>query len=254
MKANAGGEPAVFVLTVTNEEYALIGGNLMRARQFLTALRATSDARDQKVIREALTLAAIVSYCRPFKTSRDAEGQKRPWIPPELIKDLPEQCQRTHNRCVRARNQAWAHTDWAAHTPRSCEERGEFPSVLSRNPWVPMSPPEIDEFESLLREVDVRVHLRWLDAFGRDHPTHRRALRQLMTDAPRLSQIGHPVAAASRPISKLRPARCFSHVSRSQLLSARRPRRPLSTSPPPHHPSAAERRQPHCLFPPAHLG
>jgi len=157
MRSVNDGDPAVFVLTVTNEEYALIGRDLMRARQFLTALRATSDARDQKVIREALTLAAIVSYCRPFKTSRDADDQKRPWIPRELVKDLPEECQQAHHRFVQARDQAWAHTDWAAHTPVSYEEPDGLPSVLSRNPWVPMSPREIDDFASLLGEVDARI-------------------------------------------------------------------------------------------------
>lgn len=148
----------MFVLTVTNEEYALIGADLMRARQFLTALRAASDASDQKVICEALTLAAIVSYCRPFKTSRDANGQKRPWIPRELVEDLPTGCQDAHKRFVQERDQAWAHTDWAAHTPRSYQELDGFPSVLSRNPWGSLSSLEIAEFESLVREVDARVH------------------------------------------------------------------------------------------------
>jgi hypothetical protein len=147
----------VFVLTVNDEEYALIGADLMRARQFLTTLRSASDARDQKVIREALTLAAIVSYCRPFKTSRDAAGQRRPWIPKDLVDDLPEECQRAHDRFVQARDQAWAHTDWAAHTPRSYGGPDGFPSVVSRNPWVPMSRLEIDAFEALLQEVDARI-------------------------------------------------------------------------------------------------
>ncbi len=147
----------MFVLTVTNEEYALIGADPMRARQFLAALRAASGARDQKVIREALTLAAIVSYCRPFKTSRDADGQKRSWIPRELVDDLPEECQRVHNRFVQVRDQAGAHTDWVAHTPQSREEPGAVPIVISRNPWVPLEPSETDEFGRLLDEVDARV-------------------------------------------------------------------------------------------------
>lgn len=150
-------ETAVFIHTVTNEEYSLIAADLMRARQFLRALRASSDVRNPRVIREALTLAAIVSYCRPFKMSRDADGCWRRWIPPELIKDLPEECKQAHGRFVQTRDRAWAHTDWEAHSPVSYDEPDGLPSVLSRNPWAPMGSCEIDALEFLLNEVDKRI-------------------------------------------------------------------------------------------------
>jgi hypothetical protein len=146
----------VFVHRATNAEYALIAGDLMRAREFLGALRDCGP-NHSKVIREALTLAAIVAYCRPFKPSYNAADQKRRWIPQELIDDLPVARRSIHERMVWARDKAWAHTDWAAHTPRSCEEPGVVPVVLSRNPWVPLSPSEIDELEHLVDEVDAPV-------------------------------------------------------------------------------------------------
>lgn len=142
---------------MTNEEYALIAGDLTRAGRFLHALESGADADVGKVIREALTLAAIVSYCRPFIASFDAGGQRRLWIPQELVDDLPAVCRTLHKRLLEARHQAWAHTDWKAHTPRSYSDRAGVPVVVSRNPWVAMSPSEIAEFQKLLREVDIRL-------------------------------------------------------------------------------------------------
>ena len=145
------------VFTVTDEEYALISADLMRVQMYLTARGAADDTRDRKVIREALTLAAIVSYCRPFTPGRDAKRKFRHRIPAQLVEDLPSEHQRTHNRLLKARNQAWAHTDWAAHTPHGySDDTGAF-AVLSRNPWVSLDPSEIAEFEGLLREVNARL-------------------------------------------------------------------------------------------------
>ncbi len=44
------GDEPVFVLTVTDEEYALIAADLTRAHQFLAALKATSNARGLTVV------------------------------------------------------------------------------------------------------------------------------------------------------------------------------------------------------------
>lgn len=143
---------------VTKQEYALIFGDLMRARRYLTALKATPKNQESRLMREALTLAAIVSYCRPFKFSYNAAGKRCAWIPAEVVNDLAADKRVLHARLNRARDQAWAHTDWAAHTPHSnTKDDGDSLLVVSRNPWIPLEEAEIEEFESLLTEVEARI-------------------------------------------------------------------------------------------------
>ncbi|MFI5366941.1 MAG: hypothetical protein ACHQ4J_15105 [Candidatus Binatia bacterium] len=144
------------VFTHSDEEDSLIAGDLMRARQFLGALKTIEKSRQSKVIRETLTLASIVSYCRPFMTSFvDAsrnKRRKRRWIPAELVDDLPDGLGQLHAQIVEARNQAWAHTDWIAHTPRLGSG-----GVMSRNPWVPLEAAALAQFVALVDEVLARL-------------------------------------------------------------------------------------------------
>jgi hypothetical protein len=143
------------VFTLNDEVDSLVAGDLMRARQFLRALETTERSRQTKIIREALTLASIISYCRPFMRSLDASGRKRRWIPPKLLKDLPAELRSVHNRIVAARNQAWAHTDWSEHTPAA-----RAGSVVSRNPWIPLDDRDVGKFATLVGEVLARVQPR----------------------------------------------------------------------------------------------
>jgi hypothetical protein len=144
------------VFTLNDEVDSLVAGDLMRARQFLRALETTGKSRQTKIIREALTLASIVSYCRPFMTNFDASGRKRRWIPGRLLKDLPPRLRSVHKRIVAARNQAWAHTDWSEHSPTALAGGG----VVSRNPWIPLDEPEVAEFATLVGEVLARLQPR----------------------------------------------------------------------------------------------
>jgi len=148
------------VFAVNEKEYALITADLMRADRFLRVLDATDPAGDGKVVREAPTLAAIVSYCRPFKTSRDAAGWRRRWIPQGLVHDPPSGLRTFHGHLVKNRDQGWAHADWAAHTPRSYPGDTDIPVAVSRNPWVPMTHSEIAQFQQLVHEVDHRLQPR----------------------------------------------------------------------------------------------
>jgi hypothetical protein len=144
----------------TDEQYALIGADLIRAERYLSRLKQAEAAGEDSTVREALTMAAIVSYCRPFKWSRDEVSAKKRWIPDALVKDLPDGCQTVHAKLEAHRDQAWAHTDWMAHQPRrvsSSDAEDLPPLVISRNPWVPLSSDEIFAFERLLREVNARI-------------------------------------------------------------------------------------------------
>lgn len=147
----------MLVYELEDREYALVAADLRHARLFLEALTTKPAIREEKVITEALTLAAVVSYCRPFSMSRDASGKRRQWVPKELLQSLPARCRAFHERLLASRNQAWAHTDWAVHNP-CVHSRGPLPpSVLSRNPWVPLESPEIEQFLNLIGEIDGRL-------------------------------------------------------------------------------------------------
>lgn len=147
-------------------ERCLLTTDLDRAKRYLGELATTGEAKADKVIREALTLAAIVAYCRPFTSSNDANGKRRSLAPPSLAESLPDNLKRLHNRIKKQRNQAWAHTDWCAHDPKS------YPScigdiVISRNPWVAFTPLEVSEFLGLVEAVNQRV----VDMLDRPPPT-----------------------------------------------------------------------------------
>ena len=67
-------------------------------------------------IREALSLAATVAYCRPFTRSDRKDGSKRrPWISAEFSEDLPEPLKTYHKELVTLRDKLWAHTDETVH-------------------------------------------------------------------------------------------------------------------------------------------
>lgn len=145
---------------VTDEDYSLIAADLFRAERYLSRLKEAESANEDRMVREALTMAAIVSYCRPFMKSKDAESKERRWVPKELVKDLPAECQATHRKLEDYRNQARAHTDWRAHQPKfiSSGNTDILPSLIfSRDPWVPLSHEEISAFERLLQEVNGRI-------------------------------------------------------------------------------------------------
>src|SRR6185312_810969 len=92
------------------EIYHLVLGDLNHASQFLEKLQATVRAPENKIVREALTLAAVVSYCRPFHKSRDADEHRCRWLPGEFVDALPQECQRFHKRLFgRARSDLGAH-------------------------------------------------------------------------------------------------------------------------------------------------
>lgn len=145
---------------VTDEVYHLVIGDLNRARQFLEKLQATTRAPGNKCAREALTLAAIVSYCRPFHKSRNADEQWCVWLPKEFADALPEKYQRFHKKLLEERDQVWAHTDWVQHEPHPLRTGDGTSVIVSRNPWTPMNETEIARFVSLLDEVDARVQLQ----------------------------------------------------------------------------------------------
>ena len=140
---------------ISPERNALITGDLLQCKIFLRKLREVGPDGDRD-IRKALTLAAKVSYCRPFKFSRDKDGARVTWMPSEIIEFLNDDLRRVHERVKEERDEALARTDWAAHEPK-IHRSGDPPSVsgvMMRDPWIPMESSEIDDLERLVRTVD----------------------------------------------------------------------------------------------------
>ena len=99
---------------VTPAEYEIIRTDLSRAKKYLDLLeKEKADGASGASIREALSLAAVVAYIRPFTpcNRKDGSGKRRPWIPKGLIADLPADFQRLHARLQEDRDRTWAHTD-----------------------------------------------------------------------------------------------------------------------------------------------
>ena len=80
-------------------------------------------------------------------------------MPDDLLQSLPERLREFHDRILKERDEAWAHSDWQAHEPKSYDsDHALVPSIwISRNPWQPFSPAEIDTFRDLLIAVDAIV-------------------------------------------------------------------------------------------------
>jgi hypothetical protein len=148
-------KPRVFSVPVA--EWSLITGDLNEARQFLWTLKKVEGSDvDAVAKRKALTLAATVAYCRPFKSSRTADDKRKVWIPEGLVDDLPAELKTLHKKLETDRDQAWAHTDWEAHQPvvTKVETGHEIRSNLA---WFAFEPAQIDPFLKLIFEVEGRL-------------------------------------------------------------------------------------------------
>ncbi|MFZ1059899.1 MAG: hypothetical protein WAP47_12000 [Candidatus Rokuibacteriota bacterium] len=99
---------------VTPAEYDVIRTDLNRAKKYLDLLeKEKADGASVASIREALSLAAVVAYIRPFTpcNRKDGSGKRKRWIPEGLVADLPPDFQRLHTKLQEDRDRTWAHTD-----------------------------------------------------------------------------------------------------------------------------------------------
>jgi hypothetical protein len=75
--------------------------------------KTEEDIRIEALNHEALSLAAVVSYCRPFTSNYRISGGKKPsWIPKAkgFVKTLPDDLPTFHDWIETLRNETWAHT------------------------------------------------------------------------------------------------------------------------------------------------
>jgi hypothetical protein len=137
-------------------------------RRFLDRLQPIKDDIEivkDDALRTALMTALIVSYWRPFSTSK-ADGQTAKYLPSdELLQGLSPVQLQLHTKVGNLRNQEFAHTD-----PKPAElevnwnlrDKGfGFPVGVSNATRIGLTPAELTEFRTLLFEVSLRMFKRY---------------------------------------------------------------------------------------------
>jgi hypothetical protein len=67
--------------------------------------------RDCRLILQALDIAMIVAYCRPFTRSFDKRGRLEERLPPHLLDIFTAEESELHDQLLGRRNQEYAHSD-----------------------------------------------------------------------------------------------------------------------------------------------
>ncbi len=126
---------------ISPEHYQTITADLNRAERFLQLLAEEKQSSGPASLREALSLAAVVSYCRPFTTGSPGGGN---WIPKELVSGLEPDLRELHCELKTLRDKLWAHSVGAS---RRVKLRSDS-SV-----WSSIARVVIPNFRTLIREV-----------------------------------------------------------------------------------------------------
>lgn len=84
-------------------------------------------------LKEAVLVAAVVAYCRPFKRSKSKDFAD-PVLEPDRIGlfDAQQELAALHDRILVLRDQVIAHADWTHHSTAVLESSSQ--SVLRRSP------------------------------------------------------------------------------------------------------------------------
>jgi hypothetical protein len=130
---------------VTKKEFQVITADLKKSSKYcglLEQAKANPQGAPSPSTNEALSLAMVVAYCRPFtpcdRRNHRTKDKKSPWIPKGLVAQLPdEELRRLHAWVMKLRHKTWAHSD-----------EDEFKNLIQAYPKA-----KIGEFKRLLREV-----------------------------------------------------------------------------------------------------
>lgn len=102
------------------------------------------EDQDSRLIRQALDIALIVSYCRPFTLFRNKEGKRESRLPESLLAVLSAEERRIHKSLLNRRNQEYAHSDSSQITVRYYSwPLGILP--ISRNRFAPLPRPTVEQ-------------------------------------------------------------------------------------------------------------
>ena len=129
---------------LTEEERSTVMADLKQAERFLELLAQEKAATPPgpAALREALSLAAVVSYWRPFASGRPSGGK---WLSKDVI-STPE-LRQFHTELDVLRNKVWAHTTGKSH------QRAKG----NREIWSSLARVVIPKFCDLIHEVKSSV-------------------------------------------------------------------------------------------------
>jgi hypothetical protein len=129
-------------LHITQEDLA----QASRFGRLILSLDSDTEKEDQnsRLIRQALDIALVVSYCRPFTLFRSKEGKRESRLPESLLAVLSNEERSIHESLLNQRNQEYAHSDASQIEVRYYSwPLGILP--ISRNRFVPMPRPTVEQ-------------------------------------------------------------------------------------------------------------
>jgi hypothetical protein len=105
---------------------------------------------------EALLIAAIVSYCRPFSPNEKTQNQQASSrVKVENISALSEPELQIHSYCVKLRNKAIAHSEFMMNPTRLDHSTG---TIISRPFSLLPLPFDLMEFIGLVNKLELACH------------------------------------------------------------------------------------------------
>ena len=153
--------------------------DLAETRQFLNRLLGLNgetipDAAD-RVQRDALMIALVVGYARPFSNNRitDTAGE----LPGRFLKGLTPSQRNLHERLLELRNQEFAHSDPEPPSVEvevgSSEGGGAFPFPVSNRTRIGLNEVELRELNSIFAHLMAEVYDEMRRIEGRLTPGDR---------------------------------------------------------------------------------
>ena len=131
--------------------------DMQQAKSFATALLPPQSA--EKVVREALQIAMIVAYWRPFSNNKGSKDALKS-LSKKFLKDFNDDNLKAHSRLENLRNTVMAHSGSSVYgidvTIKKFKE-AKFLFPKKWNPWVPMSGSEINLIIENIEKISLKV-------------------------------------------------------------------------------------------------
>jgi hypothetical protein len=132
--------------------------DLQQAKSFASAL--LSPLPTEKAVRDALEIAMIVSYWRPFSNNKGSKDAKKTLPTKNFLMDFNDDNHKAHSRIKDLRNTVMAHSDsnaYGIHVSTKKIKDAKITGSLMRNPWVSMSNSEISLIIENIDKISLKV-------------------------------------------------------------------------------------------------
>lgn len=129
--------------------------DLRECYEYLNLIRDDYDPAEEDPSQKAATIAAVVSYWRPFSRNW-GEGETRSSLPSELLDELTDSEKELHEEVGRLRNKVFAHSDPSEHSLNiavSETELGKMMLPSSRDPIRVLTEVERDRLKEIVEKL-----------------------------------------------------------------------------------------------------